>query len=117
MKIFAIRGAITVDADTPEQVTARSVELMKTVAERNPSARPISVIISTTEDIRSFYPARAIRESGVTDAPLFSCKEPEIKGALPLCIRVLVTAVSEDDGAKAVHAYLGKAAALRRDLA
>ena len=114
MKIFAIRGAITVDADTPEQVTARSVELMKTVAERNPSARPISVIISTTEDIRSFYPARAIRESGVTDAPLFSCKEPEIKGALPLCIRVLV---SEDDGAEAVHAYLGKAATLRRDLA
>lgn len=36
MNIFAIRGAITVDADTPKQVTVRSVELMRTVAERNP---------------------------------------------------------------------------------
>ena len=117
MKVYAIRGAITVDADTPEEITRRSVELMSEIVARNPSADNIvSVVISTTEDLRSCYPAKAIRESGIVNAPLFSCKEPEIEGAMPMCIRLLVTVTSSDDGATARHAYLGKAAELRRDL-
>lgn len=117
MKVYAIRGAITVKEDTVEEVTAKSVELMAEIERRNPDiSTVVSTIVSTTEDIRSVYPAKAIRESGILSAPIFSCKEPEIEGALKKCIRVLVTVTSDKDYAVARHAYLGEAAALRRDL-
>ncbi len=34
-QIFSIRGATTVDADTVEETTLRSVELMREIVERN----------------------------------------------------------------------------------
>ncbi len=116
MNIYAIRGAITVDENTESEICRRSVELMREIVLRNPNVSHIvSTVISTTDDITAFYPARAIRESGVIDSPLFSCKEPSIDGGLPLCIRVLVTAVSETES-KPNHVYLGGAKALRKDL-
>ena len=118
MRVYAIRGAITVDADTDEKITEASVELIRKIKEKNPEIKDVvSIVMSTTEDIRSFYPARAVRESGVMPAPIFSCKEPEIDGALKLCIRALVTVTSDDDGATASHVYLGGAKELRKDLA
>lgn len=117
MNIFAIRGAITVEADSAEEIIEKSVALAQTIAAENSFDTIVSVVVSTTEDIRAFYPARAIREASVLDGPIFSCKEPEIAGALPLCIRLLVTVTSNDDAATAHHVYLGKARALRKDLA
>lgn len=117
MKVYAIRGAITVEADSAEEIKEKSVALARAIAAKNKFDSIVSVVVSTTEDIRAFYPARAIREAGVLDAPIFSCKEPEITGALPLCIRLLVTVASNDDGVAAHHVYLGKACELRKDLA
>ncbi|MBR6788297.1 MAG: chorismate mutase [Clostridia bacterium] len=115
MNIYAIRGAITVDANTKEEIETKSIMLMREIVAKNSISSAISIIISTTDDITAYYPAKAIRESGVLDAPLFSCKEPSIDGALPLCIRVLVTVVSEKE-TKPTHVYLGKAQTLRKDL-
>ncbi|MBQ7227358.1 MAG: chorismate mutase [Clostridia bacterium] len=118
MKILAIRGATTVEANTKEEIEAKSVELMCEIVKSNAyDFETVSIIISTTEDITAFYPARAIREAGVLPAPLFSCKEPSIDGALPLCIRVLVTVITNEENAEAKHVYLGKAKNLRKDLA
>ena len=117
MNIYAIRGAITVNADDADEISANSVLLAREIAEKNVYDSVISVIVSTTEDITACYPAKAIRESGVLAAPIFSCKEPSIRGALPLCIRLLVTVASSDDGFAARHVYLGKAKELRKDLA
>ena len=117
-KVIAIRGATTVNQDTPKEIVQKTTELIAEMVSRNelndPAARCISVHISTTQDIRSFYPARAVRESGLLDAPLFSCAEPDIAGALPLCIRVMLTAESNADAAR--HVYLHGAAVLRPDL-
>lgn len=120
-QIFSIRGATTVDRDTAEEVKVRSVELMRAVCETNGLGRDalkvVHYIVGTTADIRSFYPARAIRESGLLDAPVFSCGEPDIEGALPRCIRVLVEVANI--GAEEVvprHVYLHGAVNLRKDL-
>lgn len=117
--IAAIRGATTVAADTREEIEAKTVELIRSLVERNglhsDDKRCISVQISTTQDIHSFYPARAVRESGLLQAPLFSCVEPDIEGALPLCIRVMLTVACARDFAPQ-HVYLHGAVSLRPDL-
>ncbi len=115
MTVYAIRGAITIDSNTTEEIEKKSVQLIREIADKNKDIQSVvSIIVSTTDDITAAYPAKAIRESGILSAPVFSCKEPSIDGALPLCIRVLVTVCSENATAK--HVYLGKAKILRKDL-
>ena len=117
VKVYAIRGATTVDANTEEEISAKSVELIKRIKEKNGLGGAVSIAISTTKDITASYPAKAVRESGVLDAPLFSCVEPDIDGALPMCIRMLVTVCTDDDGAEAKHVYMEGARVLRREFA
>ena len=111
-----IRGAITVDADTPEEIRKNTGELLRAVAQANDLSGDNlkAIIFSTTQDIHSCYPAKAARECGFEKAALFSSVEPDIEGALPLCIRVMVFA--EGLKKKEKHVYLGKAAALRKDI-
>ncbi len=120
-QIFSLRGATTIDENSVEQITQRSVELMKELLTRNginenPALTVTDYIISTTADITAFYPARAIRESGVVDAPIFSVQEPSIEGALPLCIRILMRVANSGEPVCPKHAYLHKAESLRKDL-
>ncbi len=122
MKIAAIRGATTVNKDCEEEIRLNTVELIREIIKRNKldgkGVGYVSAIVSTTDDIHSFYPVRAIRESGLIDAPFFSCAEPKIDGALPLCIRIMLTVViSDDNDAIPQHVYMNKAKALRPDLA
>ena len=102
------------DNDREEDISSRSVELIKEILENNPYIRVISITISTTEDITSAYPAKAIRLSGICDAPLFSALEPPIKGALAKCIRVML--LVESDNAPR-HIYMRGAKVLRPDYA
>ena len=117
-KIIAIRGATTVESNTTCQITSKSVELVKTIVEKNnlESYNIISITISSTNDITAVYPAKAIRESGVLgESPLFSCLEPPIDGALPLCVRVMVMCEC-DSGIAPEHVYLHGAKILRSDI-
>lgn len=118
-EIMAIRGATTVERDCREEIEAKTTELIAEIVRRNNiggnGKRCVSVVISTTKDIHSWYPARAVRESGLLSAPLFSCEEPDIAGALPLCIRVMVT-VSAKEYTEPNHVYLHGAVTLRPDL-
>lgn len=111
----AIRGATTVAADTPEEVRSAVSELLKEIKERNSLGEGdiLCILFSNTADIRSFYPAKAAREAGFAGAALYSSLEPEIDGALPLCIRVLLFV---ENCYEVNHVYLRRAANLRRDL-
>lgn len=118
--ICALRGATTVESDCREEIEKKSVELISELIKRNGvdgiAVSCVSVIVSSTSDIRSFYPARAIRESGLlAGVPLFSCLEPDIDGALPLCVRVMLT-LTCDAAITFKHVYLHDAANLRPDL-
>lgn len=120
-QVFSIRGATTVDADTVEEITLRSVELMSEIIKRNningnDALTVTDYLISTTDDITAFYPARAIRESGIVDAPIFSMKEPAIKGALKMCIRLMVRVANTGESVTPKHIYMRGAANLRKDL-
>ncbi len=110
----AIRGAITVECDTPEEIRGAVKELLFAVRQDNELSDEhiICIIFSSTADIHSLYPAKAAREAGFV-CPLFSALEPEIDGSLPLCIRVLVL---YDKDIVPKHIYLRKAVSLRKDL-
>lgn len=111
-----IRGAVTVERDCKDEIKEKTGILLREIVERNAlSEQNIKAIIfSTTQDIHSYYPAKAARECGFENAALFSAVEPDIDGALSLCIRVMIFA--EGLQAKEQHVYLGKAATLRKDL-
>ena len=111
----AIRGATTVSRDTAEEVRQAVKELLDTIREENALADEdfVFILLSNTSDITSFYPAKAAREAGYAFCALYSSAEPDITGALPLCIRVMLLA--EGNG-PAKHVYLRGAANLRKDL-
>ena len=111
-----IRGAITVERDTPEEIKGKTGELLRALKAANglDEDNLKAIIFSTTQDIRSCYPAKAARECGFEKTALFSAAEPDIEGALPLCIRVMIFAEGLTEKEK--HVYLGKAASLRRDI-
>lgn len=117
--IVAVRGATTVVRDCKEEIKSKTKELIERLIAANnldgQNKQCVSILISTTQDIHSYYPARVIRESRLLEAPLFSCAEPAIEGALPLCIRIMLTISGENFIAK--HIYLHGAATLRPDLA
>ena len=122
MDVFAIRGATTIESDRAEEITANTTELMAELIKSNridgKNVRCVSVAISSTTDIESFFPARAVRESKLLEGvPLFSCTEPKIKGSLPLCIRVMLTlSVKDEKNFEPQHVYFRGAALLRPDL-
>ena len=109
----AIRGAVTVAADTPEEIRGAVDSLLSEIRKRNKINVEdiVCIMLSSTGDITSLYPAKAARECGFV-CPLFSSLEPPIKDSLPLCIRAMVLAETDI----AVPVYLRGAAVLRRDL-
>jgi chorismate mutase len=82
--VRALRGATTVDADTPEQITERVQTLVNTMLDRNGIAKDdlISMIFTATPDIHSMYPATAARAIGLGDVPLLGAQETDVVEAL-----------------------------------
>ena len=113
--MVAIRGATTVAADTPDEIRGAVKELLNEIKAANHLSvqKVVCLMLSSTGDITSLYPAKAAREAGFADCPLFSSLEPPINGALRLCIRVMLLVDSDID---AMPVYLRGAKNLRRDI-
>lgn len=111
----AIRGATTVSSDEPQLITAAVKELLEKIQDENCIKKEdiVCIIFSSTKDLRSAYPAKAAREAGFEGCPLFSAQEPDIEGALALCVRVMLLAEGDF---KPVHIYLRGAKMLRKDI-
>lgn len=110
-----IRGATTIEQDVREEIQSAVKELLEEIVSHNTVKKEEieCLIFSSTGDIHSYYPAKAAREAGFESSALFSAVEPDIDGALPLCIRVLVIAKKE---ATPRHVYLRGAKLLRKDV-
>jgi len=115
-RLRALRGATTVDADIAQQVAERTQALLKEMVERNGVGHDdiVSVLFTTTGDLRSMFPATAAREVGFGDVPLICARELDIEGATPRCIRVLMHI--ETARQQLHHIYLEGARGLRDDL-
>jgi chorismate mutase len=116
--VRALRGATTVDDDTPEQVSERTCELLGAMLERNGVDHEdlISIVFTTTRDVVSMFPATAARTMGLGDVPLLCAAEIEVPGATPRCIRVLAHLTTGRARDQLHHVYLRGARGLRDDL-
>lgn len=118
MPVRAIRGATTLDADTPEQVRERVLALVTEVFERNRLAVDdvISMVVTATDDIRSAHPATAARAWGLADVPILGARELDIIGGLGHCVRLLLHVELDRPRADVQHVFLEGAVVLRPDL-
>jgi chorismate mutase len=116
--VRGVRGATTVEEDTPEAITGAVVTLLRTILERNDLVEDdiISILFTATEDIVSQFPATAARSMGLGAVPLICARELAVVGSVPRCIRVLLHVNTELSREKIHHVYLERAQGLRDDL-
>lgn len=114
-----MRGATTLDEDTPEQVNKRVQELVTAMLEENGLASDslVSILFTATPDVHSGFPATAARGLGLDDVPLMGAQELDVAGALPLCVRVMMHVETDRPRHQVNHVYLHGARSLRPDLA
>jgi len=116
--VRALRGATTLDADTEEQVNERVQALLREMLARNDVDHDdiVSIVFTATEDVTSMFPATAARGIGLGDVPLLCAREISVKGAAPMCVRVLLHLTTERPRSELRHVYLEGAKGLRDDL-
>jgi len=117
MKLRALRGAITVDANEADAILAATEEHMRELMERNAldPDQMVSCIFTCTRDLDAEFPAVAARNLGLSSVPLLCAHEIDVPGALPKVIRLLVHCYLDPDSVPR-HVYLREAESLRRDL-
>lgn len=119
MAVRGIRGAITVEADAPEQILSATRGLLQAILEENDLGdfdQVISVIFTTTPDLTSTFPAESARALGMRHVPLLCASEIAVPGAMPRCVRVLMHVETPKSPQEVVHVYLGDAKRLRPDM-
>lgn len=117
----AVRGATTLEVDTPEATQEAVGELINLLLDENQIVIDdiVSVFFTVTSDLRSFNPARATRlvRGDWQWVPMLCSQEPDMATEIPRCIRVLIQWVPNrpySDPPKPV--YLRQAAQLRPDI-
>lgn len=120
MKVRGIRGATTVSQDEEQEVLEVTETLVLEMAKAN-AVQPediVSVIVSTTVDVTSTFPAKAVRSiEGWTYIPVMCTHEIDVKGAISKCIRVLMHVNTTTSQRDITHIYQNEAVKLRPDLA
>ena len=116
-RLFALRGAIQVEANESEAIRSATAELLGELLSRNglEPERMVSCLFTCTDDLDAEFPAVAARELGLDSVPLLCAREIDVPGAMPRVIRVMVHYYAPADHRPA-HTYLGEAQNLRTDL-
>jgi chorismate mutase len=117
MKLFALRGATSVEANTRESITHATAVLMTELLSRNElePEQLVSCIFTVTDDLDAEFPAVAARNIGLNAVPLICAREVPVPGSLPRVVRVLVHYYAQESH-QPRHVYLGEARSLRSDL-
>ena len=116
--VRAVRGAITCDHDTLEDVSEATQELLVAMMDRNELDHDdvISIIFTTSSDLTSAFPATCARGIGFGDIPLLCASEINVPGAMARCIRIMMHVYTTRARADVRHVYLRAAQSLRDDL-
>jgi chorismate mutase len=117
MRLFALRGATTVERNSSDEILDATETLMREIMSRNGLTPEdvVSCLFTLTEDLDAQFPAVAARQLGFAQVPLMCAREVPVPGSLPRVIRVLMHYYAADDHV-AKHVYLGEARKLRMDL-
>ena len=117
MRLFALRGATTVEVNDAPSILDATEELMLALLGRNELRADdlVSCIFTLTDDLDAEFPAVAARNLGLSGVPLLCAREIPVPGALPRVIRVLMHCYAGDEH-RPRHVYLGEARRLRLDL-
>lgn len=117
-RVRGVRGAITVEANTPEAVGAAVAELLQRIREENgfPLEDVAGVFFTATPDLNAAFPAAAARRFGWDRVPLLCAVEMDVPQSTPRCIRVLILVNTPRGQDEMRHVYLKGAASLRPDL-
>ncbi|RNB81636.1 chorismate mutase [Brevibacillus fluminis] len=120
MSVRAVRGAITVETNSAEEIWSATEELVREIVARNDLKVDdiASVLFTTTEDLNAAFPAKGARNlEGWDDVPLTCAQEIPVPGSLPRCIRVMMHINTEKGNKDIHHVFLREAVKLRPDLA
>lgn len=114
----ALRGAITVEENTADEILQATSQLLLEMVQRNAVSIDdmVSIFLTLTPDLNAAFPALAARSLGWSQVPLLCSSEIAVPGGLPRCIRVLMHINSEKKQAELKHVYLREAVTLRQDL-
>ena len=117
MRLFALRGANSVERNEADAILDATDELMRELMERNELAPAdvVSCIFTLTDDLDAEFPAVAARRLGLDRVPLLCAREIAVPGSMPGVIRTLVHYYAAEEHHPR-HVYLGRARALRADL-
>ena len=117
MRLYALRGATTVDRNDADAIVGATEWLIREIMKRNELTPDdvVSSIFTLTEDLDAEFPAVAARRLGFDRVPLLCARELPVPGSLPRVIRVLMHYYADDEH-HPKHVYLGEARALRKDL-
>ena len=88
-RLYAVRGATSVERNSAEAILASTEELMRELIARNglEIEQFVSCIFTVTEDLDAEFPAVAARRLGLDRVPLLCAREIPVPGSLPGIIR------------------------------
>jgi chorismate mutase len=117
MRLYALRGATTVDVNDAGAILGATEWLLREIMKRNDLVPDdvVSCIFTLTDDLDAEFPAVAARNIGFARVPLLCAREVAVPGSLPMVIRVLMHYYAPDVH-RTQHVYLGEARRLRSDL-
>jgi chorismate mutase len=117
MRLFALRGAASVDRNEPDAILGATETLMREIMDRNDLGPDdvVSCIFTLTDDLDAEFPAVAARRLGFERVPLLCAREVPVPGSVPKVIRVLIHYYADHEH-EARHVYQGEARRLRSDL-
>lgn len=118
MVVRGVRGAITVDENSKEEIVHRTEELLRAIVTVNKIQTNdiASAIFTVTDDLNAEFPAVAARKLGWIHIPLLCSREIPVRGSLGMCVRVLLHINTDKNPEEIVHVYLRDARKLRPDI-
>ncbi len=119
-RVRGLRGATTVDRNTPDAIIEATRELLDAMVRRNGvrAEDVASAWFTTTRDLDSEFPAAAARRwLGWEHVALLCGHEMDVPGALPFCLRILLHVNTTRRQDEIQHVYMHGATVLRPDVA
>ena len=114
-----IRGAISVNNNTIDDIKNATIELLnEIITKNNIKTEDISFAIFTlTSDLNAAFPAKFARENcGFKYVPMMCYTELDVKDSLRKCLRILLNVNTEKQQEEIKHIYLKGASVLRKDI-